>query len=76
MTYPFLSLFSNSNTLFSFNTICTQVSQGSFSLDLEVDEIYTLTTMATGQKGTFPDPPASAPFPVPYQDNFDSKWLC
>ncbi|XP_072030846.1 galactocerebrosidase-like isoform X2 [Amphiura filiformis] len=49
-----------------------KVSQGSFSLDLQLDEIYTLSTVTTAQKGSYPASPASAPFPVPYQDNFDS----
>lgn len=52
-----------------------QVSNGTFSLDLEVDEVYTLTTVTTGSKGSYPEPPSSAPFPKIYSDDFDvSTW--
>ncbi|XP_068110647.1 galactocerebrosidase isoform X2 [Hyperolius riggenbachi] len=46
------------------------VTNGAFSLELDVDEVYTLTTLTTGQKGTYPDPPASQPFPRKYKDDF------
>ncbi|XP_063080175.1 galactocerebrosidase [Engraulis encrasicolus] len=48
-----------------------KVSDGSFSLSLDVDEVYTLTTITTAQKGTHPDPPPSAPFPKLYKDDFN-----
>ncbi|XP_012992911.3 galactocerebrosidase [Esox lucius] len=48
-----------------------KISYGSFSLSLDVDEVYTLTTINTGQKGTYPDPPPSAPFPKVYKDDFN-----
>lgn len=50
-----------------------QVSDGSFSLSLDVDEVYTVTTIATAQKGTHPDPPPSAPFPKLYKDDFNVR---
>lgn len=48
-----------------------QISAGSFTLSLDIDEVYTLSTITTAQRGTYPDPPPSAPFPKSYQDNFD-----
>uniref|UniRef100_A0A6Q2YLF7 Galactocerebrosidase n=1 Tax=Esox lucius TaxID=8010 RepID=A0A6Q2YLF7_ESOLU len=48
-----------------------KISNGSFSLSLDVDEVYTLTTINTGQKGSYPDPPPSAPFPKIYKDDFN-----
>ncbi|XP_074516793.1 galactocerebrosidase isoform X2 [Sebastes fasciatus] len=46
---------------------------GSFTLHLAEDEVYTLTTITTGQKGSYPAPPPSAPFPKAYKDNFDVR---
>ncbi|XP_038584225.1 galactocerebrosidase isoform X1 [Micropterus salmoides] len=43
---------------------------GSFTLNLAEDEVYTLTTITTGQKGCYPDPPPSARFPNVYKDDF------
>ncbi|XP_035599267.1 galactocerebrosidase isoform X2 [Oncorhynchus keta] len=48
-----------------------KIYDGSFTLSLDVDEVYTLTTISTGQKGTYPDPPASGPFPKLYFDDFN-----
>uniref|UniRef100_A0A674F3Z6 Galactocerebrosidase n=1 Tax=Salmo trutta TaxID=8032 RepID=A0A674F3Z6_SALTR len=47
------------------------ISDGSFTLSLDVDEVYTLTTISTGLKGTYPDPPTSGPFPKVYFDDFN-----
>ncbi|XP_047201660.1 galactocerebrosidase isoform X3 [Girardinichthys multiradiatus] len=46
---------------------------GLFTLNLAEDEVYTLTTIRTGQKGSFPEPPPSARFPKAYKDNFDIR---
>ncbi|XP_071327327.1 galactocerebrosidase isoform X2 [Trachinotus anak] len=46
---------------------------GSFTLNLEEDEVYTLTTITTGQKGSYPDPPPSARFPKAYKDDFNVR---
>ncbi|XP_069049074.1 galactocerebrosidase isoform X1 [Lepisosteus oculatus] len=47
-----------------------KVSNGSFALKLDVDEVYTLTTLNTGKKGSYPEPPGSSPFPKHYKDGF------
>ncbi|XP_067894824.1 galactocerebrosidase isoform X2 [Heterodontus francisci] len=54
----------------------TQLSEiklvnGSFSLQLELDEICTITTISTGKRGSFPEPPASKSFPKEYKDDFN-----
>ena len=41
------------------------------SVDVEPGSIYSLTT-TTGQHKGISQPPPSAPFPSPYEDNFDS----
>ncbi|XP_046874238.1 galactocerebrosidase isoform X1 [Hypomesus transpacificus] len=48
-----------------------KITDSSFTLTLDIDEVYTITTITTGQKGTYPDPPPSAPFPKVYQDDFN-----
>uniref|UniRef100_A0A671N610 Galactocerebrosidase n=1 Tax=Sinocyclocheilus anshuiensis TaxID=1608454 RepID=A0A671N610_9TELE len=48
-----------------------KVTEGSFSIELDVDEVYTFTTVRNGQRGSYPDPPPSAPFPKSYKDDFD-----
>ncbi|XP_069806054.1 galactocerebrosidase isoform X1 [Dendropsophus ebraccatus] len=50
-----------------------QVTGGIFTLELGVDEVYTLTTLTTGQKGSYPDPPGSQPFPRKYKDDFNVR---
>uniref|UniRef100_A0AAY4AZD4 Galactocerebrosidase n=1 Tax=Denticeps clupeoides TaxID=299321 RepID=A0AAY4AZD4_9TELE len=49
------------------------VTEGFFTLSIGVDEVYTLTSVTTGQKGTYPDPPSSTPFPKSYYDDFDES---
>ena len=48
-----------------------QVTDGKITLKLGVDEIWTLTTLTTGAKGSYPDPPASKAFILPYTDNME-----
>ncbi|KAM9555784.1 galactocerebrosidase isoform 1-T1 [Guaruba guarouba] len=50
-----------------------KVWKGSFSLDLNVDEVYTLTTLKTGQKCGYPEPPPPQPFPSNYKDDFNIR---
>ncbi|RMB98842.1 hypothetical protein DUI87_25061 [Hirundo rustica rustica] len=49
------------------------VWKGRFSLDLNVDEVYTLTTLKTGRKCGFPEPPPPQPFPSNYKDDFNIR---
>ena len=44
---------------------------GRFTITLEPNTVYSLSTTSGQQKGSFADVPASAPFPLPYSDNFD-----
>ncbi|XP_076201356.1 galactocerebrosidase isoform X3 [Aptenodytes patagonicus] len=50
-----------------------KVWKGSFSLYLNVDEVYTLTTLKTGQKCGCPEPPPPQPFPSNYKDDFNIR---
>ncbi|TRY77581.1 hypothetical protein DNTS_007217 [Danionella cerebrum] len=47
-----------------------RVHEGMFGLKLDVDEVYTITTLSTGMRGSFPEPPKSCPFPKNYSDDF------
>ncbi|KAM4831108.1 galactocerebrosidase isoform X4 [Urocitellus parryii] len=46
-------------------------SGGRFTLDLQEDELFTLTTLTTGRKGSHPLPPKSQSFPLSYKDDFN-----
>ncbi|CAF4065779.1 unnamed protein product, partial [Rotaria sp. Silwood1] len=46
------------------------LNNGTFTLQLSVNVLYTLSTI-NGTKGAYAAPPASMPFPLPYQDDFD-----
>ncbi|XP_019497908.1 PREDICTED: galactocerebrosidase isoform X1 [Hipposideros armiger] len=46
-------------------------SNGSFTLELQEDELFTLTTLTSGSKGSYPLPPKSQPFPSIYKDDFN-----
>ena len=48
---------------------------GSFSITLEPNAVYSLSTTKGQQKGTFANIPDSKPFPIPYEDNFD-QYTC
>ncbi|XP_038630677.1 galactocerebrosidase isoform X1 [Scyliorhinus canicula] len=62
--------FKNSSNFFTqLNEI--KLVNGSFSLQLKLDEICTITTISTGNRGSFPEPPASKPFPKEYSDDFN-----
>ncbi|KAJ7415643.1 Galactocerebrosidase [Pitangus sulphuratus] len=50
-----------------------KVWRGRFSLDLDVDEVYTLTTLKTGHKCIYPQPPPPHPFPSNYKDDFNIR---
>lgn len=44
---------------------------GRFSITLQPNTVYSLSTTRGQQKGKFADVPASKPFPMPYSDGFD-----
>ncbi|XP_053458014.1 galactocerebrosidase isoform X1 [Nycticebus coucang] len=46
-------------------------SRGTFTLELQEDELFTLTTFTRGSKGSYLPPPKSQPFPSTYQDDFN-----
>ena len=53
--------------------------RGTFSITLKPDAVYSFSTTTGQQKGTFADIPASKPFPIPYEDDFEqyknpSEW--
>lgn len=43
----------------------------SFTITLHPDAVYSLSTTKGQQKGSFADIPASQPFPIPYEENFE-----
>ncbi len=43
-----------------------------FSLHLEPDCIYTITTVPSGRKGLHAKPPHTTAFPLPYADSYDA----
>lgn len=47
------------------------VNQGTFSLKLEPNAIYSLTSTKGQQKGTYPASPAAKPYPFPFTETFD-----
>lgn len=52
---------------------------GTFTITLQPDAVYSLSTTTRQQKGSFADVPASKPFPIPYHDDFEqyktpSEW--
>ncbi|MFT7810514.1 galactocerebrosidase [Arapaima gigas] len=65
--------FKTHNSVFFKQLKSLKLSNGSFALDLDVDEVYTLTTITTGQKGVHPTPPPSSPFPKKYKDDFNVR---
>ncbi|XP_041369129.1 galactocerebrosidase-like isoform X2 [Gigantopelta aegis] len=48
------------------------VTNGLFKLSMGLDEVYTFTTLNVGQKGSYPSPPVSKPFPDYYFDDFNN----
>ncbi|XP_016423035.1 galactocerebrosidase-like [Sinocyclocheilus rhinocerous] len=63
--------FKTNKTVLFQNLRPVKVIEGSFSIELDVDEVYTFTTVRNGHRGNYPDPPTSAPFPKSYKDDFD-----
>ena len=52
-----------------------QVDKGRVKFTAEVNSIYTLTTLQTGQKGVAGKIPLPADFPLPYKDSFNGKLI-
>nr|CAB3248156.1 galactocerebrosidase [Phallusia mammillata] len=48
-------------------------SEGEISLFVPTNMLITLSTINTAMKGSYPMPPASAAFPLPYTDTFESN---
>eukprot|EP01084_Bolivina_argentea_P194276 333300_1 len=45
----------------------------SFQLkNVEPNSVFTLSTISTAHKGSYPDPPSKEKFPLPYSDDFES----
>jgi len=47
---------------------------GSLTVSIAADAMLTLTTITTGNHGTFPPAPPDAPFPLPYSDDFTTGY--
>lgn len=48
-----------------------QPAGGTFTITVEPDSIYSISTTRGQQKGSFPEVPPAKPFPFPYHENFD-----
>ncbi len=51
------------------------VKENSFTLHLETDSVFTITTIKSGRKGSYSTPPEPRDFPLPYSDSFDQYEL-
>ncbi|XP_025093999.1 galactocerebrosidase-like isoform X2 [Pomacea canaliculata] len=69
--YSKLDFVNRSSILFE-NLQPLKVVNSQVTLSLGIDEVYTLTTLSTGQKGQYNPSPPSQPFPLPYSDNFEN----
>ncbi|XP_069140053.1 galactocerebrosidase-like isoform X2 [Argopecten irradians] len=49
-----------------------KVLDGKIKLYIDVDVVYTLTTLTQGNKGSYPDPPVRKPFPDTYMEDFEA----
>jgi galactosylceramidase len=45
---------------------------GKFTINVEPDSVYSLTTSTGQHRGTVPAPPPDTPFPFPYHEDFES----
>ena len=50
-----------------------QVVDRKLIMNVNVNSVYTLTTISRAQNKSYPKPPGSEPFILPYIENFDSK---
>uniref|UniRef100_A0ACB8G554 Uncharacterized protein n=1 Tax=Sphaerodactylus townsendi TaxID=933632 RepID=A0ACB8G554_9SAUR len=72
MWYSKLEFKSSNSTLFQYLG-SQKVCEGTLTVNLGLDEVYTLTTLTTGRKSRYPDPPPSKPFPSTYKDDFNIR---
>lgn len=49
-----------------------RLTNGSFSVSLDGNSVYTLSTTTGQKKGVHPAPPPAADFPLPYKEDFES----
>ena len=49
-----------------------RLTNGAFTISLEGNSVYTLSTTTGQKKGAHPAPPPASDFPLPYKDNFES----
>jgi hypothetical protein len=49
-----------------------RLTNGSFTVSLEGNSVYTLSTTTGQKKGAHPAPPPAADFPLPYKDDFEN----
>eukprot|EP00062_Callorhinchus_milii_P018119 gi/632971232/ref/XP_007902070.1/ PREDICTED: galactocerebrosidase isoform X2 [Callorhinchus milii] len=63
--------FGNKSSKFFTRQPAIKVVKGSFTVSLDLDEVYTFTTITTGTRGSFPYVPLSQPFPKVYKDDFN-----
>ncbi|XP_077179527.1 galactocerebrosidase isoform X2 [Paroedura picta] len=70
--YSKLEFKSANSTLFQ-SLGSKKICDGMLTLNLDQDEVYTLTTLTTGRKSRFRDPPRSQPFPSTYKDDFNVR---
>lgn len=70
--YSKLYLTSESSILFQ-SLGPRNVSEGVITVNLGLDEVYTLTTLTTGKKKPYPKPPPSHSFPSNYMDDFNIR---
>ncbi|XP_045189116.2 galactocerebrosidase-like isoform X2 [Mercenaria mercenaria] len=61
----------NFTVTFSYNGVIEPDDNGTFTLEAGINQIYTLSTVDTADKGNYPTPPDPKPFPLPYMDNFN-----
>ena len=59
----------DANQCFIYQGVIT-LNNSAFTIELPVGVLITLSTI-NGTKGTYGTPPASMPFPLPYEDDFD-----
>eukprot|EP00026_Physarum_polycephalum_P004247 Phypoly_transcript_04264.p1 GENE.Phypoly_transcript_04264~~Phypoly_transcript_04264.p1 ORF type:complete len:644 (+),score=82.58 Phypoly_transcript_04264:225-2156(+) len=45
---------------------------GRFTISLDLDSVFTVSTLTGQQKGSHPTPPPDAPFPAAFSDDFES----